>query len=254
MAGTVRINRFLAEAGVAPRRKADILVAAGRVRINGNKAATGDKVDPAHDAVTVDGEPVARIAEKIWYLLNKPAGYLSAVTDDRGRRTVVELLPPTPGLFPVGRLDREVEGVLLLTTDGDTAHRLTHPSFGITKVYRVLVAGNFPDTVIRTLKSGVDIAGHTCRIIDAVVTGRDQTTTTLELTLAEGRKHEVKELIKAVDRLLLRLERISFAGLTAQGLRPGEYRPLTLAEIEHLQKITTQSSKDLLDKNEPARS
>ncbi|HNT26970.1 MAG TPA: pseudouridine synthase [bacterium] len=244
MTGNVRINRFLAEAGVASRRKADILVAVGRVRINGDRAATGDKVDPARDEVRVDDEPVARIAEKVWFLLNKPAGYLSAVTDDRGRHTVVELLPPTPGLFPVGRLDREVEGVLLLTTDGDTAHRLTHPSFGITKVYRVLVAGNFPDTVIRALKSGVDIAGHLCRIIDAVAVASDQTTTTLELTLAEGRKHEVKELIKAVDRLLLRLERISFAGLTAQGLKPGEYRPLTKAEIGSIKKLTAQEPKD----------
>ncbi len=235
----IRINRFLAEAGVAPRRKADILVAEGRVAINGRTAATGDKVDPARDAVTVDGTAIARIEEKVWYLLNKPAGYLSAVTDDRGRRTVVELLPPTPGLFPIGRLDREVEGVLLLTTDGETAHRLTHPSFGIAKVYRVIVAGNFPDTIIRTLKKGIEIDGHLCRVLDIVVVGHDQTTTTLELTLSEGRKHEVKELIKGVDRLLLHLERLSFAGLTAHGLKPGQFRRLTPAEIEFLKKLTS---------------
>ncbi len=241
--GTLRINRFLAEAGVAPRRKADLLVAAGRVTLNGRTAVTGDKVDPAKDAVMVDGVAVVRTEEKIWYLLNKPSGVLSAVTDGRGRKTVVELLPPTPGIFPVGRLDQEVEGVLLLTTDGDLAHRLTHPSFGIAKVYRVTVAGDFPTDKIRRIKAGVEIDGHLCRARDVTVTGRNQTTTTLELTLSEGRKHEVKELIKGVDSLLLHLERISFAGLTAHGLKPGQFRRLTPAEIEFLRKLTSSSPK-----------
>jgi 23S rRNA pseudouridine2605 synthase len=236
---TVRINKFLAESGVAPRRKADLLVAAGRVLINGRTAVTGDKVDPAHDAVLVDGVAVARTEEKVWYLLNKPEGVISAVTDRRGRRTVVELLPPTPGIFPVGRLDQEVEGVLLLTTDGDLSHRLTHPSFGIAKVYRITVAGDFPATKIRMLKNGVEIAGNLCRASEVTVTARGSGTTTLELTLCEGRKHEVKELIKAVDSLLLHLERISFAGLTAHGLKPGQFRLLTTAEVEFLRKLTS---------------
>ncbi|HOW52311.1 MAG TPA: pseudouridine synthase [bacterium] len=236
---TVRINRFLAESGVAPRRKADLLVAAGRVTLNGRTAVTGDKIDPTKDTVTVDGVAVTRTEEKVWYLLNKPEGVISAVTDRRGRKTVVDLLPPTPGIFPVGRLDQEVEGVLLLTTDGDLAHRLTHPSFGIAKVYRVIVAGYFPADKIRHIKTGVEIDGHLCRARDVIITEEKQTTTTLELTLSEGRKHEVKELIKGVDSLLLHLERISFAGLTAQGLKPGQFRRLTPAEVEFLRKLTS---------------
>lgn len=244
----IRINRFLAAAGVAARRKADLLIAEKRVTINGSPAFIGQTVDPATDRIVVDGKPVSLPREKRWYLLHKPAGILSAARDRRGRGTVLDLFPSPAGLFPVGRLDREVTGVLLVTDDGETAYRLTHPRFEVEKVYRVVVSAPFSRTEARQLTAGVEIAGNLCRAQSVRIVSRDADTVTIEMTLTEGRKHEVKELIKAVGSRVLSLERISFAGLTARGLKPGEWRELTEEEIAALKKQTESY------KNEPARS
>ncbi len=234
----IRINRFLAEAGVAARRKADLLIAERRVTVNGIPAQIGQTVVPGRDVVLVDGVPVAMPAQKRWYLLYKPAGPLSAASDRRGRSTVLDLFPDAAGLFPVGRLDREVTGVLLVTDDGETAYRLTHPRFGIEKTYRVVVAPPFSRDDARRITGGIEIGGIVYRAKTVRIVGRAPHAVTIEMTLTEGRKHEVKELIKAVGSHVIVLERISFAGLTAAGLKPGAYRPLTDAEIEHLKKLT----------------
>ncbi len=238
----IRINRFLAEAGVAARRKADLLIAQKRVTINGKPAVVGQIVNPDIDRILVDGKPAVLPQEKRWYLLHKPAGILSAVCDRRGRKTVLDLFPSPNGLFPVGRLDCEVTGVLLITDDGETAYRLTHPRFGIEKVYRVVAASPFSRKEAQRLVSGVDIKGNLCRARAVHIVSRDADTVTIEMTLTEGRKHEVKELIKAIGSRVLSLERISFAGLTAHGLKPGEWRELTEEEIAALKKQTKQKN------------
>ncbi len=238
---SIRINRFLAEAGVAARRKADLLIAQKRVTINGVVACVGQTVNPHTDHIVVDGKPVIFPGKKRWYLLHKPAGLISAVSDRQGRPTVIGLFPSPAGLFPVGRLDREVTGVLLITDDGETAYRLTHPRFGVEKRYRVVVSAPFSRPEIRQLLSGVEIAGNLCRARSACIISRGTGTVTIEMTLTEGRKHEVKELIKAVGSRVLSLERISFAGLTAQGLRPGEWRKLSAQEVAALKKQAESS-------------
>lgn len=238
----LRINRFLAEAGIAARRKADLLVAQKRVTINGIPALIGQMVDPQTDCVMVDGKPVSLPSRKRWYLLNKPAGLLSAAHDPRGRRTVLDLFPSPAGLFPVGRLDREVTGVLLITDDGETAYRLTHPRFEVEKVYRMVVTAPFSRAEARQLVAGVIIAGNLCRARSVRIISQDTKTVTVEMTLTEGRKHEVKELIKAVGSRVLSLQRISFAGLTAQGLKPGEWRELTKEEIAALKEMTARKA------------
>jgi pseudouridine synthase len=224
----VRLNAFLARAGVASRRRADELIRAGRVRVNGEPGQLNTVVG-RRDVVEVDGARVAR-QPLAYVLLNKPAGAVTTASDPQGRQTVVELVPAEPRVVPVGRLDADTTGALLLTNDGALAHRLAHPRYGVPKVYEADVEGSPSDEAIARLRAGVELEDGLTAPAEVRRLGRAR----LELTLHEGRKHQVKRMCDAVGHPVRRLRRVRYAGLDLDGLGPGEWRELTSAEVAAL--------------------
>lgn len=234
----MRIHRALARAGIASRRKAEELVAAGRVTVNGAVARTGQTVDPARDAIAVDGRRIALPPSARWYVLHKPAGVLTTRADPEGRRTVFDLVPPEPGLTYVGRLDYMTEGVLLLTTDGDAAHRLTHPSTGVERSYVATVRGPVK-AAAQAIREGVELEDGPVRPEAVEVRpGPQPRTWELALTIREGRTREVRRLCDAVGLEVLRLVRTSFGPVRLGTLAPGASRPLTSKELDLVQALT----------------
>ncbi len=229
MAGTMRIQRALARAGVASRRKAEELIAAGRVRVNGAVAQTGQVVDPARDEIVVDGRAIEAPRESVWYVLNKPAGVMTTRSDPDGRRTVFDLAPNVRGLTYVGRLDYLTEGLLLLTTDGDAAHRLSHPRGEIERTYVATVTGK-GDEAVRIARDGVmlDDGPVNPKRISATHIGRDRWD--LEVTITEGRKREVRRLCTALGLGVERLVRTRFGPISLGSLPSGAVRELTREE------------------------
>ena len=224
----MRLNAYLARAGVASRRKADELIKAGRVRVNGKPGELNTFVG-ARDRVEVDGRPVAK--QRLAYLLlHKPAGVVTTARDPRCRPTVVELVPTEPRVVPVGRLDADTTGALLLTNDGELAHRLAHPRYEVEKVYVADVEGEPTDEALRVLRAGVELDDGRTAPARAKRLGPSR----IELTLREGRKHQVKRMCAAVGHPVRRLHRSRYAGLTVGRLAPGTWRELTRDEIERL--------------------
>ncbi len=241
MPESMRIQRALARAGVASRRAAEDLVAAGRVRINGQVASTGQSVDPTTDNITVDGRAVAAPATLTWLVLNKPTGVMTTRADPRGRRTVFDLVEDTPGLTYVGRLDFMTEGVLLLTTDGDAAHKLTHPSSEVERTYVATVRGN-AGLAAREATRGVELEDGLVMPRDVVARRIDRGLWELELTIAEGRKREVRRLCKALGLVVERLVRTRFGPVKLGSLPSGKTRPLTAREGEIITALTKTGS------------
>jgi 23S rRNA pseudouridine2605 synthase len=224
----VRLNAYLARAGVASRRKADDLIKAGRVLVNGEPGQLNTFVLAA-DRVEVDGREVGkqRLAH---LLLHKPAGVVTTARDPQGRPTVVQLVPAEPRVVPVGRLDADTTGALLLTNDGALAHRLAHPRYGVEKVYEVEVRGEPSDDVLRRLAEGVELDDGLTAPARARRLGRHR----LELTLHEGRNRQVKRMLETLGLRVTRLHRSGYAGLTLDGLEPGAWRGLAPGEVERL--------------------
>ncbi|HRD02629.1 MAG TPA: pseudouridine synthase [Candidatus Saccharicenans sp.] len=232
------MNKFLAQAGVASRREADRLVEEGRVKINRRVVKRpGTLVDEISDRVEVDGRPVNLPPSRIYLLLNKPSGYIVTMNDPQKRKTAAELLPPLPlRLFPVGRLDRESEGVLLFTNDGELANRLLHPRYGFKKIYEVKVKGYVTDQQIDKLKRGIFIDGRKTTPDKVGLIYRNRQFSYLRLEIHEGRKHEVRKMFYALDLDVKKLKRVAMAGLTIKGLRPGFWRYLKKEEVIRLKK------------------
>lgn len=224
----MRLNAFLARAGVASRRGADELIKAGRVTVNGEPGQLNTVVG-ARDRVAVDGEEVAR--QRLRYvLLHKPDGVVTTARDPQGRPTVVELVPAEPRVVPVGRLDADTTGALLLTNDGRLAHRLAHPRYGVEKTYVATVEGDPDDDALARLREGVELDdGRT-----APARARRLAPGRVELVLHEGRKHQVKRMLDAVGHPVTNLHRSGYAGLTLEGLEAGTWRDLTPAELATL--------------------
>ena len=224
----MRLNAYLARAGVASRRKADDLIKAGRVLVNGEPGQLNTFVLAA-DRVEVDGHEVGkqRLAH---LLLHKPAGVVTTARDPQGRPTVVQLVPAEPRVVPVGRLDADTTGALLLTNDGALAHRLAHPRYGVEKVYEVEVRGEPSDDVLRRLAEGVELDDGLTAPARARRLGRHR----LELTLHEGRNRQVKRMLETLGHRVTRLHRSGYAGLTLDGLEPGAWRELAPGEVERL--------------------
>ncbi len=234
-----RLNRYLAGRGVASRRGADLLIEAGRVAVNGRRAALGMLVDPVRDGVAVDGRPVPPALEYRTVMLNKPVGVVSTRSDPGGRPTVLDLVEDSAGLFPVGRLDTDSRGLLLLTTDGDLSLRLTHPRYGIRKRYAVSVRGRVPRAALRTLLAGVRLDDGPARALAAeVVTGDHRDTTLLELEMGEGRRREVRRLCAAAGLVVTDLRRVGFGPLRLGRLAEGTSRRLRPAEEAELRAVT----------------
>jgi 23S rRNA pseudouridine2605 synthase len=228
----VRLNAYLARAGVASRRGADELIKAGRVRVNGEPGELNTFVE-AGDTVEVDGLPVEK-QTLAYLLLHKPGGVVTTARDPHGRPTVVELVPPEPRVVPVGRLDADTTGALLLTNDGPLAHRLAHPRYEVDKVYEVEVDGDPDEDDLRRLREGVDLDDGRTAPAEARRLGPGR----LELTIHEGRKHQVKRMCEGVGHPVRRLHRSRYAGLDLRGLAPGEWRPLTTKEVAALGAVT----------------
>lgn len=224
----MRLNAFLARAGVASRRGADQLIKSGRVYVNGQKGQLNDNVSGADD-VKVNGRRVS--AQKLRYiLLNKPAGYVTTLKDPENRSKVTDLIKVSERVVPVGRLDFNTTGALLLTNDGQLARQLMHPSFEIDKVYEVEVAGEINDKILNTLSIGIKLDdGKT-----APAKARKLTDNKIELVIHEGRKHQVKRMLAAVGLPVKKLHRSGYAGLTLAGLKPGQWRDLTPNELKLL--------------------
>jgi pseudouridine synthase len=236
-----RLQKLLARAGVASRRQSEKLIAAGHVSVNGRIITElGTQADPEHDIITVSGNVISFAEAHYYLMLNKPAGVLSTRDDPQGRPIIMDLIPERfrSYVYPVGRLDMDAEGLLLLTNDGDLAHALTHPSFEIPKTYLVTVKKGFGEEELRALLDGVELEDGPAAADAAEIIRRDADTTLLSLTLHEGRKREVKRLCKAVGKSVLALQRIALGPLTLDTLKPGQYRHLTAEEVEQLHAAT----------------
>jgi len=230
----VRLNAYLSRAGVASRRRADELIAAGRVTVNGEPGQLSTRVGST-DVVEVDGRRVEP-QPLAYVLLHKPAGVVTTAKDPQGRRTVVDLVDHAVQVVPVGRLDADTTGALLLTNDGPLAHRLAHPRYGVEKVYEVEVVGSPDGDSLAALRGGVELEDGRTAPARARVLRRAQKATLLELGLHEGRKHQVKRMCEAVRHPVRRLHRSRYAGLELGMLAPGEWRELTAAEVATLRR------------------
>jgi 23S rRNA pseudouridine2605 synthase len=224
----MRLNAWLARAGVASRRRADELIKAGRVTVNGERGQLNTFVQ-ARDRVELDGRPLAK-QTLAYVLLHKPAGVVTTASDPQGRPTVVELVAHPARVVPVGRLDADTTGALLLTNDGELAHKLAHPSHEVDKVYIAEVEGDPSASALERLERGIDLDEGRSAPARArrIAPGR------IELTIHEGRKHQVKRMLAAVGHPVRRLHRSVYAGLTVDGLEPGDWRELENAEVEGL--------------------
>ena len=232
----IRLNRFLALAGVGSRRKNDELILSGVVKVNGKIVTElGVKVDPFSDRVTVQGQIVALQRKVHYLLLNKPKDCITTVSDERGRVTVMDYVKMRDRIYPVGRLDRNTTGVLLLTNDGELANALIHPKGEIERVYRVRLERGIADEDFSRLKRGVRLEDGVAKPHEAgVIPGTKRTEIFIALT--EGRNREVRRVVEALGYEVEALERVSFAGLTTQGLARGRWRALTRSEVRHLKQ------------------
>ena len=228
----MRLNAYLARAGVASRRRADDLIRDGRVRVNGVVGQLNTVVGK-RDVVEVDGERIVR-QPLSYVLLHKPAGVVTTASDPQGRPTVVELVPREPRVVPVGRLDVNTTGALVLTNDGDLAHRLAHPRYGVPKVYEADIEGSPSPEAVARLRDGVELEDGVTAPADVRVLDRGNRSSRLELTLHEGRKHQVRRMCEAVGHPVRRLHRPRYAELDLGGLEPGAWRELTAREVAAL--------------------
>jgi 23S rRNA pseudouridine2605 synthase len=233
-----RIQKILAKAGIASRREAEGMILEGRVIVNGKVIdQLGFKADPAKDYIKVDGKRIPRFESKVTLLLNKPRGYLSTVTDPGGRATVMDLVTKVKGrVYPVGRLDFDAEGLLLLTNDGDLAHRLSHPKFSIARTYLAKVSGVPDERKLSRLLKGIGLEDGRARAVSVHVLRLSAKNSWVRVVVAEGRNRLVKRMFAAIGHSVLKLKRVGFGSIQLGSLPTGEFRYLTPEEIEKLKK------------------
>jgi len=247
-----RLQKVLASRGWGSRRACEELIAAGRVTVNGEVAQLGRRVDAEHDHVEIDGAPVGIRPELVHYLLNKPAGVVTTAADPQGRRTVVQLVPAEPRVFPVGRLDVDTEGLLLLTNDGELANRLAHPSHGVEKEYLATVAthgGPVSAGAIRRLREGVELDDG----LTAPARISQPSPGVLRITIHEGRNRQVRRMCEAVGHPVTRLVRTRIGSLRDRRLRPGTWRVLTAVEVRDLARAVAAPTGTLRPAKAPER-
>jgi 23S rRNA pseudouridine2605 synthase len=226
-----RLQKVLAQAGLGSRRACEELIAAGRVTVNGEVATLGSRADPEVDAIEVDGARIGVRQGLVHYLLNKPASVVTTASDPQGRPTVVGLVPAEPRVYPVGRLDADTEGLLVLTNDGDLAHRLAHPSFGVPKTYLAEVTGPVARDVGRRLRDGIELEDGLVQADNFKLVSTVGNRVMVEVSLHEGRKHVVRRMMAAVGYPVSRLVRTAVGPIALGSLRPGKHRRLTQQEV-----------------------
>ena len=242
-----RIQKVMAQQGVCSRRAAEQLIEQGRVKVNGHPVSLGDKMDPARDVLSVDGQRVyvPRRTEKYYYMLNKPRGYVTTVSDELGRKTVMDLVRDIDArLYPVGRLDKDSEGLLLLTNDGAFANALTHPRHAYSKKYRVTIRGKVDDSALLQLREGIDLDGRMTAPCDGTVLTAEENRTVLEFVLHEGRNRQIRRMCEAVDLEVIRLKRIAVGSLQLGMLPAGKWRELTDNEVQKLMRSGALQTED----------
>jgi 23S rRNA pseudouridine2605 synthase len=227
-----RLQKVMAAVGLGSRRTCEDLIASGRVTVNGETARLGRRIDPEHDQVAVDGAVVGVRPGMVHYLLNKPRGVVTTADDPQGRPTVLGLVPVEPRVFPVGRLDMDTEGLLLLTNDGDLTHRLTHPSFGVEKEYIAHVEGEPSRRAVRDLREGVALDDGTTAPAQASLVAPS----IIRLVIHEGRNRQVRRMCEAIGHPVRRLVRTRIGPLTDRKLKPGAWRRLTNDELRALER------------------
>lgn len=231
-----RLQKYLAAAGVASRRASEILIKEGRVSVNGKVIRElGTKVIPGKDKIMVDGKQVQQAEQLVYLLMNKPAGYLTTVKDTHDRLTVMDLIKDVPErVFPVGRLDYETEGLLLLTNDGEFAYRMTHPKFKLVKTYVAVVQSKLTKERLELLRNGVTLEDGKTAPAEVRILRQENHKTVVEISIHEGKNRQVRRMFKAVKNPVLELKRVSVGPLTLKGVNPGEYRRLTVDELHKL--------------------
>jgi pseudouridine synthase len=234
MADRIRIQKAIAHAGLMSRRAAEEAIRAGRISVDGQQAVLGDRVDLDSQVLTLDGVPIPVNPELETHLLYKPVGVVSTASDPQGRTTVVDLVSSPARLYPVGRLDTDSEGLLLLTNDGETANRVTHPRYGITKTYLARVEGAPRNTDIRKLVRGVELEDGPARALKARIVDSSKKSTMVEVVLGEGRNREVRRMLEAIGFPVTSLVRTAIGPITDQRLKPGQSRRLQPAEVRRL--------------------
>ena len=234
----IRLQKFMAESGVASRRKSEELISQGKVRVNGKVAQIGDKIDPKHDKITVSGKRVAKQTKTVYLMLNKPRGFITTMNDERDRKCVAELVSDlNVRVYPVGRLDRESEGLLLLTNDGEFANALTHPSKHIPKTYRVTIRPSITKQQATDFRNGIEIDGRMTAPADLKIISEEENRTVVEVTLYEGRNRQIRKMFDSFGIEVARLKRIKVGNLKLGMLKQGEYRELKEEEVNALLEL-----------------
>jgi len=232
----------MAECGVASRRKSEELIEMGKVKVNGHIAHIGDKVNPKKDLVTVRGKRINKVDKMYYIMLNKPRGYVTTVSDELGRKTVMDLIDVNARVYPVGRLDKDSEGLLLLTNDGSFANALTHPKHNYAKVYRVTVRPSVDDSILEKLRNGIEIDGRKTAPCDVNVITEEEGRVVLEFILREGRNRQIRKMCEAVNLEVARLKRISIGPVKLGMLQTGKSRMLTDNEVRKLLRSSNPSN------------
>ena len=234
----MRINKFLAESGVASRRNCDKLIKDGLVTVNGRVCSLGEEIDEFNDSVSVDGKKINKLKKFSYYVMNKPKGYVCTVSDDKGRKTVMDLLPPgVDRVFPVGRLDYDSEGMLIFTNDGDFANRLIHPSSEIPKTYLVKIEGSLEDSQILKLSRGVIIDGVKTKKCNIKIVDETKAFSKYHVTVTEGKNREIRKMFLTVGKEVKFLKRVKIGDLGMGGLDRGAVRKLNEQEIKYLKNL-----------------
>ena len=235
----IRLQKHLADCGIASRRKSEELIEMGKVKVNGHVATIGTKVDPKRDKITVRGKNVIANTTKMYIMLHKPRGFVTTMSDEKGRKCVTDLVKDAPvRLFPVGRLDMNSEGLLIMTNDGEFANKLTHPSYHVNKTYRVTVKGEVNEEQIIELKEGIVLDGEKTLPCDCFIAERKPDRTVLIFIIQEGRNRQIRRMCEAVKLEVMRLKRTEIAGVKLGMLPRGSWRPLNEKEMRRLTSIT----------------
>lgn len=231
----IRLQKYLSMCAVASRRKAEELIAQGKVKVNGKVAEIGDKVSPKHDTVTVSGKKITARKENHYIMLHKPRGFITTMDDEMGRKCVAELVRDVGArVYPVGRLDKDSEGLLLMTDDGEFANRMTHPSKHVPKTYRVTVRPDVTEDMLTAFATGIEIDGRMTSPADAHVIEKQENRVVMEIVLYEGRNRQIRKMCEALGLEVARLKRTSVGSIKLGMLQPGKWRELTQDEVHKL--------------------
>lgn len=232
-----RLQKAIASAGITSRRNAELIISEGRVKVNGRPAKIGDSADITKDIITIDGKKIERAARKLYYMLYKPRGFVTTMSDERGRKTVSMLMNEGERVYPVGRLDLNSEGLILMTNDGDLSNKLMHPSHNVTKTYNVKVRGDLEKVAI--MCEPMDIDGYMIQKPNAFILWQvDETEAVIEITIHEGRNRQIRKMCEICGLEVLWLKRVAIGELVLdKSLRPGKFREIKATELEYLRKI-----------------